>query len=363
VSTRRRFLAGAGVMTLALAGGGGFILNRDDSNGGDAAGADTADSDTPTTSTATVTRKDLQERQELDGTLGFGEESDVSLAAQGIITALPALGTIVDRGQTIVEVDSLPIPLLFGDRPFWRSMDANSEDGVDIQELESNLVELGFATSDALTVDNKWTAATTTAVKKWQKSLGRDETGVVTPGDAVVLPGAVRISGHPTEVGGGAGGPVVQVTGTAREVTIDLEATKQSLISIGQPVEIELPDGTITTGTVSEVGTVAEADENSDPQQPSTPTIEVTVSLSDPAAAGNLDHAPVTVRVVTSAATGVLAVPVDALLALSEGGFAVELVGSGRTTNLVSVETGAFADGWVEITGDIEEGDEVVVPA
>jgi hypothetical protein len=29
----------------------------------------------------------------------------------------------------------------------------------------------------------------------------------------------------------------------------------------------------------------------------------------------------------------------------------------------MAVDTGAFADGWVEVSGEIEEGDEVVVPA
>ena len=57
-----------------------------------------------------------------------------------------------------------------------------------------------------------------------------------------------------------------------------------------------------------------------------------------------------------------LAVPVEALLALAEGGYAVELAHDDGTTSLVAVELGAFADGWVEVTGDVAEGDEVVVP-
>ena len=32
-------------------------------------------------------------------------------------------------------------------------------------------------------------------------------------------------------------------------------------------------------------------------------------------------------------------------------------------TELVAVELGAFADGWVQVTGDVAEGDDVVVPA
>ena len=57
-----------------------------------------------------------------------------------------------------------------------------------------------------------------------------------------------------------------------------------------------------------------------------------------------------------------LAVPVEALLALAEGGYAVEVSDGDGTTHLVGVELGVFADGLVEITGDVEAGDQVVVP-
>jgi hypothetical protein len=76
---------------------------------------------------------------------------------------------------------------------------------------------------------------------------------------------------------------------------------------------------------------------------------------------GLADRSPVTVLVEIEAAAGVLAVPVEALLALAEGGYAVERA-AGATTELVAVELGVFADGMVEITGDLEPGDQVVVP-
>ena len=54
---------------------------------------------------------------------------------------------------------------------------------------------------------------------------------------------------------------------------------------------------------------------------------------------------------------GVLAVPVGALVALSEGGYAVQVA----TEGLVAVETGLFAKGLVEVTGDgVAEGIAVV---
>ena len=60
------------------------------------------------------------------------------------------------------------------------------------------------------------------------------------------------------------------------------------------------------------------------------------------------------------AAEGVLAVPVEAVLALAEGGYAVE-VDDGTARRLVGVELGVFADGMVEVTGELSPGDQVVV--
>jgi len=363
---RRRTLVGGLASVLLVAGGAVVALKADGStaDGNDDDGGDT--SDTATTATAQVTKRDLEERAELSGTLGYGEQTDLARQGQGTITALPALGTVIDRGETLVEVDGHAVPLWFGSRPLWRQLGPGADDGPDVAEVEANLVALGFASADELTVDEDWTSATTEAVEDWQESLGLEETGSLAPGDVVIAFGAVRVAAHPTPVGGSAGGPVATVTGAARQVTVDLAADKQSLVAEDQAVQVQLPDGTVLDGTITDVGTVAESS-GTDPVTgaPTDPTISVTITLADDSQAGTLDEAPVSVQVVTSAAQDVLAVPVDALLALAEGGFAVERVGAGPqgTSELVTVETGAFADGWVEVSGDVAEGDEVVVPA
>jgi hypothetical protein len=54
------------------------------------------------------------------------------------------------------------------------------------------------------------------------------------------------------------------------------------------------------------------------------------------------------------------------LLALLEGGYAVEVAAADGTTHLVGVTTGIFQDGWVEIevpNGGLSAGDLVVVPS
>jgi hypothetical protein len=75
----------------------------------------------------------------------------------------------------------------------------------------------------------------------------------------------------------------------------------------------------------------------------------------------DLDQAPVDVDVETSRSENVLAVPVEGLLALAEGGYALEVVDGPGRTHLIGVDTGAFADGFVEVGGeDVADGLEVV---
>jgi hypothetical protein len=54
--------------------------------------------------------------------------------------------------------------------------------------------------------------------------------------------------------------------------------------------------------------------------------------------------------ITTEVRRGVLAVPVNALLALAEGGYAVEVDRDGHR-QLLGVRTGLFAEGQVEVTG------------
>nr|MDJ0954649.1 hypothetical protein [Acidimicrobiia bacterium] len=89
---------------------------------------------------------------------------------------------------------------------------------------------------------------------------------------------------------------------------------------------------------------------------------EVTILLDEPSAAAGLDEAPIDIEIVSEEASNVLVVPVNALLALAEGGYAVEVVAADETTRFVRVEIGKFADGVVAVTGDISEGDRVLVP-
>jgi hypothetical protein len=115
---------------------------------------------------------------------------------------------------------------------------------------------------------------------------------------------------------------------------------------------------------VSTVGTVATAPTSG--RSNSTPTITVEVTPTDPAATGDLDQAPVTVSITTASVKAAMVIPVDALLALAGGGYAVEVVSSVGLQSLVPVTLGLFddANGLVAVTGSgLAVGQRVVVPA
>jgi len=255
---------------------------------------------------------------------------------------------------------------MYGSLPAWRTLAEGVADGADVRQLEQNLTDLGFANARNLTVDDHFTSATTDAVKRWQHALGLPETGQVDLGRVVFLPGPARVSSvHPT-VGSPAqpGGAVLDTTSTTKVVTVALDASKTYLVKAGDAVVVTLPDQKTVPASVTEVGKVATAPANNGGGGGnSTPTVNVTVALSDPAAGGDLDQAPVEVDITTDSRHNVLVVPVNALLALTEGGYAVEAT-DGTASHLVPVTTGLFANGNVEISGPgVQAGMKVKVPA
>jgi Putative peptidoglycan binding domain len=363
----RRLVVGIGVVVLLLAGVAVYFA-VDRLGDGDA----TAEAATTTpAATVDVVRTDLVERETLEGTLGYRSPRTLFATAPGTVTRLPEGGTVLARGDAAYELDGRPVTVMFGDRPVWRALDETVADGADVAQLESNLEALGFTADGALAVDETFDGATTTAVEEWQESTGREVTGVVGPADVVFVTGPVRVGVAAAQVGAvvAPGSPVYAVTARNHEVLVLLDADRQDLLATGDEVAVTLPDGTPTTGTVREVSrlVISTDDGSGNGEGEGRRVVEVRIDLADESLAAGIDEAPVDVDVASSTAEAVLAVPVEALLALAEGGYAVEVVASegaapGTSTQLVAVEVGAFADGLVEITGEVEPGESVVVP-
>jgi peptidoglycan hydrolase-like protein with peptidoglycan-binding domain len=313
--------------------------------------------------TAVVTRKTLQVQAALSGTLGYAGSISVSGNLPGVLTWVPDLGSVIARGGELYEVDgSRKAILMYGDRPQWRALRYGVSNGKDIEQLEKNLQSLGYAPA-SMAVDQHWDRTTTTVVKKWQKAAGLPVDGVVDLGEIVFLTGPIRITS--ASALGASGGEVLHGTTVQRVVAVSLDATRRSLVSEAQAVTVSLPGGTTAAGHVTQIGKVATSSSGgTSGAGAGAATIDVTISLDDAAAAPDLDQAPVVVRIVTASRPNVLAVPVNALVALAEGGYALEVVGAGGATHYVGVQLGLFDSGWVELTsGDVHEGDRVVVPS
>jgi hypothetical protein len=155
------------------------------------------------------------------------------------------------------------------------------------------------------------------------------------------------------------GAPVADATSTARQVEVNLDAAQQSSVAVGDRASITLPDGQTTSGRVTRIGTVASS-------SGSGATVPIDVGLDRPAVAGSLDAAPVQVEITVAGVTHALIAPVDALLALAGGGYALESVDARGVHRLVPVTVGLFddADGLVQVSGaGVAPGIHVVVPS
>jgi Putative peptidoglycan binding domain len=517
----------------------------------------------------TVERRDLVQTDTESGTLGYATPRTVYNRVSGTITWLPAIGQVIKPGGTLYKVDNAPVVLFNGDIPAYRSLTEGVSDGPDVQELKQALVALGFDPTRQITINQTFDAATASAVDRWQASLGETQTGAVTLGQIVFLPGSQRItsvntvlgssgsssasggsssgssgsdgsssgssgsggsssgssgsggssgssgsggsssgssgsgsstsgtsttastpvapshaqfvsltttqttttssatpgtsscptssatktdqlsasracpqntgsgtsssrsssSGNPSAttlsallallkaetaelkkssgaqgagsssgsgrsaaaassgagrsggggssaaIGSGSSGgagvsassassggtaqPILQTTSTQEVVTVDLDATKQTEAVVGEPVTVELPDGSTVDGKITEVSPVAQNSSSSSSSASggaggsgsSTPsaTVPVTITLTGHRAVSGLDQAAVSVNFEQQKATGVLSVPVTALLATAGGGYAVqEAQPPGR---LIPVTPGLFAAGYVQISG------------
>jgi peptidoglycan hydrolase-like protein with peptidoglycan-binding domain len=235
--------------------------------------------------------------------------------------------------------------------------------GPDVAELNANLRVLGYGA----TTGDRFTAATAAAISRLQRARGLPETGTLLLGAVVFEPGPLRVTAvTPTAGQPVAPGPLLTASSTRHSVAVQLDTAQQSQVKVGDRVTVTLPGSRTTQGVVTSVGKVATFAPSDQGGGPLGPTIEVTVRLLHAAAAGKLDQAPVDVSITGASVRNVLAVPVDALLALAGGGYAVEEVEADGDHRLLAVRPGLFDDaqGLVEVSGTgLAAGQRVVVPA
>jgi peptidoglycan hydrolase-like protein with peptidoglycan-binding domain len=347
---RRRW--SVAVLTIAAAAGGGAWVAAERGGGPSSAIAQTSEQ----VATSLVARRTLVDRQSLDGKLGYGALSTLPGRIPGTVTWLPREGKVVGRGATLYRVDGTPVQLFYGTTPAWRALAAGMSDGVDVTQLERNLIALGYDPGRDITADDHFDWATRAAVKRWQEDVGLSETGVVDFGRVVFARGAQRVGKVQATAGAAALGPLLQLSATRRVVTSSIDAGQQTLIHVGEAVVVDLPNGAAVAGRISSISRVA---------QPAKDTGGATIAFSIAFARRTrlpaLDQAPVTIKIARERKANALSVPVTALLAQPGGRYSVEVV-AGKARRFVPVRLGLFANGFVAVSGTgLRPGLKVVV--
>jgi multidrug efflux pump subunit AcrA (membrane-fusion protein) len=367
--------AGEGAAEVASAGSSPGSEDNSPSAGGSSCSSDVqtvSSAQQNATSTAAKVTADRSQVFSAEKQLAIAEaslstaRSSAALYGQSsTFTALPSVGQIVRRGQSLYEINGQPVLLLYGSVAPTRAFVAGMSPGLDVAELNANLDALGYGQGLS---GEEFTAATAAAIRALQAAHGASVTGELLLGSVVFHPGSVRVTSVTPTVGQTVmPGPVLAITSTARQVKIALDASQQASVKVGDRVTITLPDNQSTPGRIAYVSSVATTPSSSGhgSEEESAPTVEVDATPTNPAATGRLDQAPVNVEITTERVENVLAVPVDALLALAGGGYAVE-VAEGGVHRLQAVTVGLFddAEGVVQVSGQgLSAGQRVVVPA
>ncbi len=201
------------------------------------------------------------------------------------------------------------------------------------------------------------------------------EVGTVLPaGEVVFLPNLpITFTSVNASVGAAPpGDAIAEVSSTDTEITGSVSKADASLLVVGSPANIQVPDlGVEVGGTLKEIRKPKQADDggNGGGGGSTSDRLEVVVVADD--SSQLMPGFSVRIGVTVSSTAGeVLAVPVAAVFVGADGTSKVEVERSAAlgsraaVTELVEVEVGLSAQGYIEITpngADLVEGDRVVV--
>lgn len=318
--------------------------------------ADAPSATTLQPTTATIQRGTLQGETLARGTLTYRAMRSVEAGRDGVVTAIPALGTTLQPGTPILWVNNQPTYLFDGDVPAWRPFEQDMSDGPDVTELEWNLASGGFLTVGP---DAHFDGDTSDAIERWQEAHGAEKTGMIALGEVVFRHGVLRVTKLDVAVGDSVGSTsnALDVSSLDREVRVKLTSADVAAARAGGAVRISLEDsGTAFDGVVRTVGDRVKDESTGDS------TYLVTIDPTDASTLPDGDDVPVGVSFLGEQREGVLYVPLGAITAIDSRTFGVQVVGKDTTITTIPVTLGIASAGNIEISGDgVTEGLTVLV--
>ncbi|RRD49967.1 hypothetical protein [Arachnia propionica] len=329
------------------------------------------------TLTATVTSREIANTVVTRGDVTASEAVDILAgrtypSATAIFTAVRAkVGESAAAGTAVAEVNGRPILALPGELPAYEDL-ATGSTGPLVTQLQAALRAAGATIDDPEGLYGRSTAAAvaelyTRAGYAAQDSLPASEVAFVPSLPARVISSTARRGGPAAEASLklAAGELVVTITNPDR----DLAALARQDVPVRLANELtgEAADATIQPVTTQTEGGEAGTDQTAGGQDSAQPDGQaggrgtvLTIVPKEPLPLTWLDSS-VRVTVTAAASEGsVLAVPQAAVHTDSRGRTVVTVVKDTRRRD-VEVVVGATGEGYVQITGEINEGDEVVI--
>lgn len=295
--------------------------------------------------TTEVRTQALAERFEADGQMTFAGAHIVQNPLGGSVHDVVAPEDTVVTGDTLFRVNGEPVILLEGSVPAFRTMEVDTE-GVDVAQLETNLVAMGFDPDVTVTVDSTFTANTAAMVERWQLATGQQQTGSVELGAVVFGNSEARVGAVGN--GGDAGG-VLTLTAAVREV--EWSVPPEEIEDLSDEVLVRLADRSTFMAPVASRQLETDgswtlvADVPADAELPALDLVDVSIEWS------------------SAETSQMLTVPAGAVVRLDSGVHALEVVRPSGATTFVPVEVSAVSGATVGVTSpDIDEGDTVINP-
>ena len=320
------------------------------------------------------------------GTARFGSPRGLSLAPTGlkaeagIVTSLPPVGAELAEGDVALTVSGRPVFVLVGALPSYRDLGRGIA-GENVRQLEEALAWLGLEPGrrdgvfDAMTsraVERLYARAQSEPIRASEEQLAairpleaeltdsaRARAGVQVPaGELIFVPSApLRVTELIAATGQQPAGVVIAGTDLIVAVDGSLPLEEAALVEAGMEAQLDEPDlGIDASGVVSRV---AEAP-GTDGVDGFHVYFEVRVDDAPPNLVGTSVRMTIPIE---SSADDVLVVPVSALSLSADGSTRIQVSRNGGL-ELLEVEPGLVADGFVEVTpidGTLAPGEFVVI--
>ena len=191
----------------------------------------------------------------LPATAAWDVTGTVYSPAGGVVTAVTSASGLLEPGSVLLRTNERPMVLIPGSVPAFRQLRVGTR-GRDVTALQRHLASLGYRVD---TTANRYSNVTAAAVRRWQRTLGVPQTGVVALGDVLFVPegeldapfrwtDAVAI-GAPLS----AGEPILERLAASPTLTIEFGGAAPAQLEPGLVADVAFPGGASRRASLSAI--------------------------------------------------------------------------------------------------------------